>query len=76
MHNAIATIQIVRFNFTNILYQFSIRCDERLPIAAFEKTNIATNNCVTLLFKDVNQMGPDIAAMTCSKNSHNCITIF
>src|SRR5580658_10176198 len=71
MHDAIATIKIVRVDLTNILHQFSISCDQRLPVATLDKTNITANEGVTLLFQDINQMGPDKATMTSSKNLHS-----
>ena len=71
MHDAVASVQVPGLDLPDILDQFPVGCDERLPVAAFEEVEVAADDGVAFLLEDIDQVGSDITAMACGENFHD-----
>jgi hypothetical protein len=73
VHNAVAPVEVSGINLTDVLDQLSVGLDEGFPVAALEQVKITTDDRVALLLEDVDQVGPDVTAMTCGENFHGLL---
>ena len=71
MHDAVAAVQVPGVDLADILDQLPVGYDEGLPVAAFEKVDVAADDGVAFLLEDVDQVGPDVTAMACGENFHD-----
>jgi hypothetical protein len=70
MHDTIVTSEISERNQPNILSEFPVGRNDILPPTAVEYPQIKSGNGVASLLEEVNEMSPDIAAMTSDENFH------